>query len=138
MSLLDDAIGKAETLLQELKDAKAELETDKSDTPAPKLAEVPAPVDAEQVRVAEEGHDNSLPYKCPACGATYDKPVECANGHPAEQTLATAEVLAGAPPAAGAPADEPVVNNEVTETSTTPAAAPAENTPPTWPGDTPA
>jgi hypothetical protein len=42
--------------------------------------------------------DNSFPFKCPACGATYAEQVTCTNQHPAEQTLPTADVLAGAQP----------------------------------------
>lgn len=138
--VLDDAIGKAEGLLQVLKDAREQLATETSDTErdtaAPVLAEVPPPVDAEQVRTAEEGHDNTLPYKCPACGKTYEKPVECTNGHPAEQTLETADVLAGAAPTAVTPEEPtPVANQAVIETGKTPAAPAAAANPP-WPDAT--
>lgn len=116
MSVLDDAIGKAETLLQELKDAKAELETAAADTPelepaAAPLAVVPLSAAADEGAAPDAAPDNDLPFKCPGCGATYDKQVECTNGHPAEPTLPTADVLAGAAPGqepTGPPATPPV------------------------------
>jgi hypothetical protein len=53
---------------------------------------------------AGEGPDNSLPFKCPACGQTYETGVTCANQHAPTPTLATDQVLAGAQTEDAAPA----------------------------------
>lgn len=143
MSLLDDAIGKAETLLQDLKDTRDALrseigydapETLGLDKAAPAPAETPPASDAEQVKTAEEGHDNSLPFKCPACGATYAEQVPCTNGHPAEQTLPTADVLAGGAPATAAPGETAVPPPPPpVEVTATPDGSPSGSSPTTEP-----
>jgi hypothetical protein len=67
--------------------------------------------------------DNAQPFKCPACGATYSQEVVCDNQHPAEQTLPTAAVLAGAAPGevevAAPPAAEPETAPDTTAGDTT-------------------
>lgn len=72
---------------------------------------------------ASEGPDNSLPFKCPACGSTYESEVACSNGHAPVLTLPTAEVLAGAAPepSAETPAPEPAAPD-----ASSAAGAPAE------------
>jgi hypothetical protein len=148
MSLIDDAIGKAEALVQALKDAKtavdaAALEQQQlSDQKRPPELAV-APPDAEQVQTAELGHDNTLPFKCPACGKVFTEQVTCDNGHVAIATLPTAEVLAGieAPPSGDqAPAAVESTQAVVEETTTTPEPPPGQKTPPapdpSWPGGT--
>lgn len=72
--------------------------------PAPPAAVEPAPTDSgagdtaplEDTQMPAGTTDYTKPFKCPSCGATYDEQVECANGHPAVETLPTADVLAGA------------------------------------------
>ncbi len=135
MSVLDDAIGRAETLLQELKDAKAELETTAADTPQPVaaalLAAVPLSAAADEDTAPEAAPDNELPFKCPGCGATYDKQVDCTNGHPAESTLPTADVLAGAEPGQETPpAETPPADGSDATSSSTAEVPPAD---PPWP-----
>jgi hypothetical protein len=90
-------------------------------------AAVGAVVGAEQ-QVVGDGPDNSLPFKCPACGRTYQAQLICANQHEPTQTLATADVLAGATAdnASGdAPAEPPA-----TPAAETPAAPPTPAEPP--------
>jgi hypothetical protein len=138
MPVLDDAIAKAEALLQELKDASAQLAADEQgeSAAAPATLEVVPPSAAADPEPPLDGAapDNALPFKCPACGATYEAEVECVNGHQAEQTLPTADVLAGATIAEEAPAATPEPSNAVTETGTT-TPPPAAADPP-WPGAT--
>jgi hypothetical protein len=167
--MIERAIAQAEGLVDALKELRGEIAAaEKTDaaSDAPAVALVPPdvdPADAERIRVAQEGWDNSLPFKCPACGKTYAGDGYCVNGHPAERLLRTADVLAGAEPtgladpadvaAAAAAVDAPVENQAVDVSQTVeagPTAAPAGSdetsgsasssaeTLPTWPSDAPA
>jgi hypothetical protein len=144
MSLLADAIDQCERTLATLHAARDHAEDRLrlalASAPADDTA-APPPPDATDA-VAETGEpDNELPFKCPGCGATYAEQVECTNGHPAEQTLPTQDVLDGAPPAdpSAEPADTTPETNDVIETATTPPpATPAAggDEGPTWPAGT--
>lgn len=89
------------------------------------------PVDVEVIAGGGDATspDNSLPFKCPACGRTFDEQVVCAEQHEPTETVPTGEVIgpAGAaaatdPAAASTTADPPAVVD-------TPAPAP-ETAPP--------
>lgn len=120
--------------------------------PAPPLALAPSTPPAEMAQTTETSTivepanaapapaagepDNALSFKCPACGATYadtgqGAPI-CTNQHPAEQTLATADVLAGAVQTApeAAQVDAPAAT---APPAGEPAAASAAPVSPTWP-----
>ena len=151
MSLLDDAIDQAERTLELLKAARDHATDRLTLAAAPEAATAATDATDTTDTAAGEGGspDNELPFKCPGCGATYELQVECTNGHPAEQTLPTQDVLAGAAPA-DPTAEQPAVDdaNAVVETGTTPPPAqpvPAAETGatgggdgagPTWPAGT--
>jgi predicted RNA-binding Zn-ribbon protein involved in translation (DUF1610 family) len=94
MSLLEDAIGQTEALLDKLKSLAA------SETGAADASAREQPAESAADDIAPEGGSSTASFKCPACGQEFVEQVACINGHPAEQTLPIADVLAGAPPAA--------------------------------------
>ena len=120
---LDNAITALAAVRDELaKDSTAGVNP--ADGPAPATGEP----DAQQVAGGDR-HDNTLPFKCPACGQTYAEQIECTNGHPAEQTLPTEQVL-GATGAAGADGSDASSSSSSTATPSAETTTPAG---PTWP-----
>lgn len=73
--------------------------------------------------------DNSQPFKCPACGATYATAGNCVNGHQPIATLPTDDVLAGAT-AEDATDDSDTTAPAATETGVAGAGATPEPAPP--------
>lgn len=131
--MLQEAIEQAKTLVSSLEALQQQLETAGDEAAAAPLSSTDFPGQpagpGDTISVAADGPDNSLPFKCPACGATYLEQVVCINGHPPEQTLPTADVLAGAAPAdAAATPAPPAETQAVIEQATGPAAAS-----PQWP-----
>lgn len=128
------------TALSDFRDELAKQDDPPAD-PAPAdqglraVTEQPAR-DAEQVETAANGHDNTLPFKCPACGKTFAEQTACTNNHPPVQTLPTTDVIEGATPEevkeeASADGSDGSANSS----STTPPSADGTNpaSPPTWP-----
>jgi hypothetical protein len=115
-------------------DAYSAPDVDKVAAPAAAVLAAAPPLEPETVEP-----DNALPFKCPACGATFAEQGVCTNQHPAEPTLPTEAVLAGAATASDdaadvtkdvAPAEAAASTSELTAGGDGAVVPPA---PPQWP-----